>query len=521
MQREVIMQRILGPALVLALAVPVVAPASGAATPRHATPPDAAAPPNAAAPSEAVSPRAAAAPSDPALPSNAAPPSDVAAPSSPAPPAPPTAPSAGGEEETTADDADLVARLDAYFGRLAAAGAFGGVVLVGDGERVRALRAYGVADAELGVPMAAEHRFRIASLTKTFTAAAILVLRDRGVLTLDDPLERWLPGLPAGGATTLRHLLRHESGIGDPEVDADAADLDPAALVAAIAAAPRHFAPGEGNRYSNAGYALLARVVERASGLPFDDFLQRTLFAPLGMAATGAAGRWSLVEGAAEGYLPGPPPTGLARAPRPRPDLAFGSGHLWSTAGDLWRWARAVDAATLVDVDSGDWPYGWGRIRTEGRQGIDQTGLTDGFTASLALHRAADLYVVVLGNVMTTDWTRWAADASAIAFGEAPEPAVPEPPAPLAPERLAPWLGTYRPAAGGERSLSVVLRDGHAWLEWTGRPPGHFLAPRADGRFAVRGECGTVRFERAAAKERLLWACGDGETVFERPGPPR
>ncbi|MBW3550139.1 MAG: serine hydrolase, partial [Proteobacteria bacterium] len=161
------------------------------------------------------------------------------------------------------------------------------VLVVRDGETL-VCRSYGLADLEQGIATTPSTNYRLASMTKQFTAAAVLMLAEDGRIGLDDPVRRWLPSLHhAADAVSIRHLLTHTSGLVDYE------DLIPASTTAQLRdadvlrlLAPQdrlYFPPGSGYRYSNSGYALLALIVERASGRAFSNFLRERIFLPAGM----------------------------------------------------------------------------------------------------------------------------------------------------------------------------------------------------------------------------------------------
>lgn len=149
-------------------------------------------------------------------------------------------------------------------------------------------RAWGLADLEHGTAATPATNYRLASVSKQFIAAAVLLLAEDGRLRLDDPARRWLPELPSGDAAiTLHHLLSHSSGLVDyedliaPDTTAQLSDADVLRLLSADHAG--YFAPGSGYRYSNSGYVLLGLVIERASGQRLPDFLAARIFGPLGM----------------------------------------------------------------------------------------------------------------------------------------------------------------------------------------------------------------------------------------------
>src|SRR6185436_14396528 len=213
----------------------------------------------------------------------------------------------------SAPAADLAAKVDAYLGPLVRARDFNGVVLVAKGETPVVQKSYGMANFELGVPLTMRSRFRIASITKTFTAAAISILADRGKLSYADPLSKYIPDFPDGDKITIRHLLLHRSGVGDPELlSCSSATLDD--IVTELAAKKVAFEPGTQSRYSNGGYALLARVIERASGQTWEDFLRQAIWTPLALADTRADGEASIVPRRVSGYVPGPGHSGFLNA---------------------------------------------------------------------------------------------------------------------------------------------------------------------------------------------------------------
>lgn len=411
-------------------------------------------------------------------------------------------------------------RVDQYFGPIMANHDFAGVVLIARGHRILLQRAYGIADPELGTPTAITHSYRIASLTKTFTAAAIAILAERGSLRLTDRLSRFLPAFPNGDSITVQQLLGHAAGLANPDYREglrDRIDLD--GLVARIAALPPLFPPGTDSRYSNAGFNVLARVIEVASGNSYQHFLEANILQPLGMTSTGNFPDDTIVSGRVRGFLPGPLPSGVIPAPWSDVGFNLGSGSLVSTAGDLYRWALAVHTDRLYHKSQFTYPYGWGRLGADRKAGLEQTGLTNGFTSSLALWFADSLYVIVLGNIESAQWTRWSADLSSIARGQKVvttagrhEAAVP---AGLA-ERFA---GVYRST---DHKVEVQNRRGSLWAILDDWPVPKYLAPVASDSFELRSDFGRVVFDTRGTgpAARMSWIFGpDAQTDYARVSP--
>ena len=216
-------------------------------------------------------------------------------------------------------------------------------------------RGYGRADMEQGIDAGPATDYRLASVSKQFTAASILLLAQDGKLGIDDPVRKWLPSLPpAAAGITLRHLLTHTSGMVDYE-DLMAADykgqIRDAGVLDLLANEHRlYFAPGSAYRYSNSGYALLSLVVEKASGMGYPAFLQQRIFAPLGMRDSLAyITDGPQVPHRAYGYSQ---TSGhWQRTDQSTTSAVLGDGGIYSSIDDLARWDAALyDDRLLSDV---------------------------------------------------------------------------------------------------------------------------------------------------------------------------
>lgn len=196
---------------------------------------------------------------------------------------------------TAQSTSDLAAKADAY---IKAAGIQGAVLLAKNGKLILT-KGYGQANIELGVPNKPETKFRLGSITKQFTAAAILQLQEKGRLRVSDPITKYIPGSPVTwNSVTIHHLLTHTSGISSytDEVGYQAhmreragAPLD---FINRFRDRPLEFTPGEEFRYNNSGYFLLGVIIEQVSGMKYEDYLRRNIFEPLQMTATG----WGIAQ---------------------------------------------------------------------------------------------------------------------------------------------------------------------------------------------------------------------------------
>lgn len=286
------------------------------------------------------------------------------------------------------------------------------------------MRAYGKADLEWDVPMTTDAMFEVGSIAKQFAAAAILQLRDAGKLSLDDELSKWLPDLAAGaGKVTLRRLLSHTSGISafteeqEWEVNLFLPRFPRDSAYGRIKLQASRFPMGEAQAYSNSGIWLLGVVVEKASGMKYEDYLDQKIFAPLGMKRSMYCNSTTNVARRAHGYqlMAGT----IRRAPLVNYAWVFAPGAVCSTAGDLVQWLQALHggkvltpqsyaemttAATLVDGTPVQ--YGMGIKVGEDYRGlryIGHGGTAPGFRADATWYPDAQMAVVVLMNTSPTN----------------------------------------------------------------------------------------------------------------------
>lgn len=247
-------------------------------------------------------------------------------------------------------------RMDQVVQSFASKQQFMGSVLVARGNDVLLSKGYGFANLEWNVPNSPATKFALASVTKQFTAAAILLLEERGKLKTDDPVKKLMPDAPAAWDNiTIFHLLTHTSGIPNYSSFPDYHAQEPFAttpekLVARFRDKPLDFQPGEKFSYSNSGYALLGYLVEKVTGESYEKFLQANIFTPLGMKDSGYDSNTAIIPRRAAGYIPGkdaPEHLGFVHTSVP-----FSAGSLYSTTEDLLRWEQGLFGGKLLSVAS-------------------------------------------------------------------------------------------------------------------------------------------------------------------------
>lgn len=352
----------------------------------------------------------------------------------------------------------IASRIEVYLRPFVETGNFSGAVLVARRGQVIFRRAYGMANYELQVRNSPETRFHIASVSKAFTATAILQLQEQGKLKVSDSVSRFVPGFPNGDRITLENLLTHTSGI--PNVN-NLPDYDEFArsphtieqLVGKFADLPLDFQPGSDYRYSNSNYNLLALVIEKVSGEHYGDYLQRHIFDPAGMRHSGHDGSAAqLISQAAGGYEP----AGIdscEKAPYIDWSNKTGNGSLYSTVDDLLLFDRALNTDTLLKkatreryfiAGKGN-RFGWFQRTSSGHRVMSSNGRSPGFTAELDRFPDEDATVIVLSNSYASASQDPIAQAlGALVRGDIPEKVPQLKAAVIPPATLATYAGQYR-----------------------------------------------------------------------------
>jgi D-alanyl-D-alanine carboxypeptidase len=334
--------------------------------------------------------------------------------------------------------------------------------------------ARGMADLELGVPLSTDNVFRIASVTKQYTAVAVLALAEEGKLRLEDPIGRFLPDYPTPDVT-IHQLLNHTSGIrnytGIPEYFASFVrqDVTTSELIAFFAAEEPVSKPGETWAYNNSGYVLLAAIIEKVTGKSWEEYLAERFFRPRGLNRTGAFPDSMILPGRAGGYqyLEGK----WINAPFVSVTQPHAAGAILSTIDELDRWQQALHRGELLSQAmyqrmttpvppaagfSGD-PYGYGLFVGDlrGRQILYHDGGIPGFAAYASWQPEESLSVVILANHNNPSVgpRHLGPRLAALALGD-PYP-LDRPRADLTPDQLRNLQGSYRTEDGSVRILRL------------------------------------------------------------------
>lgn len=398
---------------------------------------------------------------------------------------------------TVVVDGDIARQIDAVFTATFKPEEPGAaVIVVKDGKTVLR-KGYGMADVEKKVAIQPGDLFRIGSMTKQFTAVAILMLEEEGKLSVKDEITKFIPDYPTRGKKiTVEHLLTHTSGIKSytnmPSFRSIInKDMKPLEVVDFFKNEPMEFDPGERYAYNNSGYFLLGVIIEKVSGMTYAEFMAKRIFAPLGMDHTAFEGYERNGVKRIPGYGRGR--DGYALAAPMSMTQPYAAGSIVSTADDLARWDAAITAGKLLKpenwkraftpyvLNSGkptDYGYGW-QIRTfQGEEMIEHGGAINGFHSQGMRLPASRVYVAVLTNRLGA---RPASDfhaerAAAIAQGK---PLLMPKPIKLSTAALDAFEGTYRI---DEKDNRIIVRDGEQLIlsRGGGRVP---MQPYAENEF--------------------------------------
>ena len=393
---------------------------------------------------------------------------------------------------------------------------FMGTALVARGDQVLFNKAYGSANLEWNIPNTPDTKFRLGSVTKQFTAASILLLEERGKLSVNDPFKKFMPDAPAAwDKVTIFHLLTHTSGVADftslpeyPKLEPFA--TTPAKLIEVIRDKPMDFEPGSQWKYDNSGYVLLTYVIEKLSGDSYEKFVRENIFTPLGMKDTGYDSNSAIIPRRASGYSPGQ--SGIENAGFIHMTIPQGAGALYSTAGDLLKWEQALfggkvlTAASLAKMTTpfkNDYAFGLGIETAGGHKRISHGGGIEGFNTDLAYYPDDKLTVVVLANLNGPAAGDIAGKLAAIAHGETVTLPGERKEITLDSKVLTRFVGVYRMPNGDP--MAVALDGAQLTAKLDGQPA-LAIFPQSETMFFLKAVDAQIEFpeEDGSAKSSQL-----------------
>ncbi|KNY29309.1 serine hydrolase [Pseudobacteroides cellulosolvens] len=400
------------------------------------------------------------------------------------------------------DEREIKMNIEKYLNAAAQNSNFHGTVLVEKAGKVILAKGYGMANYENSIPNTTSTRFAIGSMTKQFTAMAIMQLLERGKLKLDDKLIKYFPDFPRGEEITIHHLLTHTSGIANYTNLAEYWALDPENVSEDIILnlfknKPLEFNPGENWNYSNSGYFLLGVIVEKITGKSLDSYWHKNIFEPLKMKNTGILykkGKKMIDTVGYVGYLDIQPIDDLLTF-----KTTYGAGCLYSTVGDMFIWDRALYTCKLASkktmdmifspqVDTkaiGYYGYGW-VIQGEGKdKEIFHDGALLGFSSIISRYVERNTGIIILTNNNSngSGIFKIKSDINSILLGKEVDLPVEKKAITLDAEIIDGLVGNYEIAPG--LYCIITREENHVYAQITGQEKIEVF-PESDTKFFYR-----------------------------------
>lgn len=336
-------------------------------------------------------------------------------------------------KHTENNNSQLSKKIEQYINAHAANNKFSGNVLIAKGDSILYQNSWGWANKEHQIKNTDSTKFLIGSITKPFTAYAVLLLEQQGKLSLNDKLSKYFPNFPNAEQVTIMQLLRHSSGIKDyhslPDWRADSKKDTTAPLVTInkIAQLPQayNFAPDSNFRYTNTGYILLGSIIEQVSGKTFANCIADEILTPLNLTETGVINNYSIVENLAQGYFTTPLET--KKAAYINYMQPYASGNMYSTPKDLLKFTRAIfnnkllskeKTKEIVTNNTGKYGYGWGIRNYNGTKAYGHYGGMNGFIGAITYIPKGEYFICILTNDDNTPKQKITTDLVSIIEGK-------------------------------------------------------------------------------------------------------
>jgi CubicO group peptidase (beta-lactamase class C family) len=362
--------------------------------------------------------------------------------------------------------------LDALVKAYTDQGKFSGAVLVARGDEVLLRKGYGIANLEHDIPNRPETVFRIGSMTKPFTAIAVMQLVETGQLAVNDPISKYLPDFPNGERITLHHLLSNTSGIPDYVITSEYQKISKnhittQDLIALFRDKPLQFEPGTDFGYSNSNWVLLGAILEQVTGKTYSEVIRERIFELLGMTHSGYEWEQPVIKNRAWGYVDRG--AGILNAELIDESTMQGAGGLYSTVDDLYRWERALHDGTLVRDETvkqmstpvfKGYGYGWELYSLHNRRVVAHSGGLPGYVSNFVRFVDDDAAIIILSNLGSAAFPQMTEVLAAIAFGEPYQMPSAYTFVAVDPTILADYVGEYSVTFFGRTSILKFALEG-------------------------------------------------------------
>ena len=330
--------------------------------------------------------------------------------------------------DTLSQNRALSDDLNNYIQKLTNVGQFSGAVLIAKDNKILINKGYNLCNYELSIANTPITKFRVGSITKSFVAVAILQLREKGLLTLKDPLAKYIPDYPNGNLITIHHLLIHSSGIPNFREFSEykknvCLSVTLENIISTFKYKPLEFPPGQRFSYSNSNYILLTYIIEKVAQQPYQEYLKNNILIPSFMNNTGIDDTSTILENRASGYQRDA--SGLINANYANMSWSAGAGALITTVKDLYKFDRILYSTTLLTKDSialmftpqiGTSCYGWQAGQLCSRPVFSHGGLINGFHALFLRFIEDNACIILVSNFEFAPIETMAGDLAAIIF---------------------------------------------------------------------------------------------------------
>ncbi len=412
--------------------------------------------------------------------------------------------------------AGLEHEIDALVEKAMEEGPIAGLsVAVARSGRLVHLKGYGYADLENGIPASDKTIYHVGSITKQFTAAAVMQLVEKGALALDRPITDYIPDYPTHGqSVTVRSILNHTSGIKNFTAMPSwwrtmAVEKTPEEMVDVFRNEPFDFPPGTAFSYSNSGYIVLGFLIERVTGKPYGGYLNENLFVPLQLSSTSYSDDRALVRHRARGYKVAE--RNFVNADYVSQSQAYAAGAVCSSAQDLVRWmhalghggvvspesyARMIQPGTLANGSSVEYGFGLAVSYLEQHHRINHVGGTLGFAGQISYYYDDDVTIVVLSNTEGAKVANMESDIARLMLGLGNRTVKD---LLLAPEELKQYSGVYEVKPG-----EVEIKPANGRLEVD------LAVPGVEGRYVLLNQGKNVFHVESDSEISLRFALEDG-----------
>lgn len=321
-------------------------------------------------------------------------------------------------ETINSGDKEVQSKLEKYMKDYTTNNQFNGSVLVAKNERILFENGYGMADGDNKIPNTPKTVFEIGSITKQFTAAAVLLLQEKGLLNVQDTIDKYIVNYPNGKKIKIYNLLNHTSGIPEytklvESMEKGKRSYTPKDIIETFMDKPLNFETGTKFEYSNSNYILLGYIIEKVTGEKYEDYIKNNIFMPLKMEHTGIINSKDIISGKAIGYsYISPKATAYEKAYETEQSLPYAAGGIYSTVEDLFTWSNGLFTEKIINGNSlkemltpykDNYGFGWYVLKLNGEDVVEHGGSISGYSSDILRYTNKGYTVIILSNKQGDD----------------------------------------------------------------------------------------------------------------------